>query len=178
MVRKKAFFGGGCFWCLEAVFLKLVGVEEVLSGYMGGELQNPTYEQVCSGTTGHVEIICIDYTPDSISYETLLKVFFSTHDPTTLNRQGNDVGSQYKSVVFFNNSDEENMAMQEIAYLENQGIFRNPIVTELSQAKPFYPAEHYHKNYYANNPYQPYCRAIIEPKIRSFTDEWKSFLKS
>jgi len=164
----KATFGGGCFWCTEAIFQKLNGVNEVLPGYMGGTTVNPTYEEVCTGQTGHAEVIEIDYDPEILSYKDLLGVFFKTHDPTTLNRQGNDVGTQYRSEIFFHNEEQREIASTFMQGLTEQEIFDDPIVTALSPATVFYKAEDYHKNYFNRNPNQPYCAAVIKPKVDKF----------
>jgi len=164
----KATFGGGCFWCTEAIFQKLNGVNEVLPGYMGGTTVNPTYEEVCTGQTGHAEVIEIDYDPEILSYKDLLGVFFKTHDPTTLNRQGNDVGTQYRSEIFFHNEEQREIASTFMQGLTEQEIFDDPIVTALSPATVFYKAEDYHKNYFDRNPNQPYCAAVIKPKVDKF----------
>lgn len=160
-----AVFGGGCFWCTEAVFKELRGVRRVSSGYAGGRTSHPTYEQVCSGGTGHAEVIRIEFDPKEISFRDLLTVFFATHDPTTLNRQGNDVGSQYRSVILYNSEEQRVEAASFIKELTDAGNFRNPIVTTLEPLTEFYSAEEYHQDYFANNPYQPYCQYTIPPKL-------------
>ncbi len=172
-----ATFGGGCFWCTEAVFQDLKGVNSVISGYMGGFTHEPTYEQVCGGNTGHAEVIQIQYDPSVISYNDLLLIFFKTHDPTTLNRQGNDRGTQYRSVVFYHNKDQELAAQDMIERLEEEKIYELPIVTEVAPAATFYPAEAYHQNYYKQNPYQGYCSFVIQPKLIKFAKEFKEKLK-
>ena len=161
-----ATLGGGCFWCTEAVYRKLRGVDTVEPGYSGGTLENPTYEAVCSGATGHAEVIRIAWDPDEISFQTILDVFFSTHDPTTLNRQGNDVGSQYRSVVFYHDDEQREAAERTIDKLNSDSVFSDPVVTEVRPFEKFYPAEDYHHDYFARNPRQPYCNAIIPPKLR------------
>jgi len=161
-----ATFGGGCFWCLEAVFDQTIGVEKAPSGYMGGNRANPTYEQVCTGTTGHVEVVRITFDPEKISYNDLLDIFFAIHDPTQLNRQGNDTGTQYRSVIFYENEEQRVAAEKKIS--ESQAQLANKIVTAVEPAKTFYPAEPYHEDYFARNPNQPYCRAVIDPKVRKF----------
>jgi peptide-methionine (S)-S-oxide reductase len=166
---KSATFGGGCFWCTEAVFLQLKGVERVVSGYAGGKVKDPTYEQVCTGLTGHAEVIRVEYNPGEIKFEQLLDVFFHTHDPTTKNRQGADIGTQYRSAVFY--SDEV------IAELDKSGDFDDPIVTTLEDMKIFYPAEDYHQNYFAQNPGNPYCRAVVGPKVAKFMKRYKEMAK-
>ncbi|MCS6832617.1 MAG: peptide-methionine (S)-S-oxide reductase MsrA, partial [Flammeovirgaceae bacterium] len=163
-----ATFGAGCFWCVEAVFQRLKGVEKVVSGYSGGAIPNPTYEQVCTGTTGHAEVCQITFNPDQIRFEELLEVFWQTHDPTTLNRQGNDVGTQYRSVIFYHTPQQKEIAEKYKKSLDASGVFSKPIVTEISPFTAFYPAESYHQNYFNNNPYQPYCRFVVQPKVDKF----------
>jgi peptide-methionine (S)-S-oxide reductase len=163
---EKATFGGGCFWCVEAVFLELKGVKSVRSGYMGGTFDNPTYEHICTGMTGHAEVVQIEFDPSAISYDKLLEVFFLTHDPTTLNRQGNDRGTQYRSVVFWHTEQQKETAESIKKKLEEEKVFNSPIVTEITQADKFWVAEDYHQNFFARNPGQPYCEAIIPEKIR------------
>lgn len=163
--REEATFGGGCFWCTEAVFERLAGVESVESGYAGGSIANPTYEAVCSGETGHAEVIRITYDPGVISYRDLLEVFFATHDPTTLNRQGNDRGTQYRSVVFAHDAAQEAAAQEMIQALNASGEFPGPIVTEVSGLGDYFPAEEYHQDFYRLNPSQPYCNAVIPAKL-------------
>ena len=160
-----ATFGGGCFWCTEAVFQNLRGVQQVKSGYAGGHVENPTYEQVCTARTGHAEVIQITYDPAAISYRDLLEVFFTTHDPTTPNRQGNDVGPQYRSVIFYHDAEQERIAREVIKSVNERSIWNGAIVTEVSPLPVFYPAEVYHDDYFARNPGQPYCQVIIEPKV-------------
>ena len=160
-----ATLGGGCFWCLEAVYLELRGVRRVDSGYTGGHVQDPTYQQVCTGVTGHAEVVRIMFSPDEISFRELLEVFFTIHDPTTLNRQGADVGTQYRSAVFYHSAEQEAVAREVIAELEAQGLWRSAIVTELAPAVEFFAAEAYHRNYFARNPGQGYCRAVVAPKV-------------
>ncbi len=171
-------FGGGCFWCMEAVFKRVAGVNSVESGYMGGLVERPTYQQVCGGDTGHVEVVRVNYDPALVSYRDLLDVFFGTHDPTALNRQGNDVGEQYRSVVFYNSDEQRRLAEQVIAELGAGGTFDKPIVTALEPASTFWPAEDYHHDYYANNPNQPYCRFVIEPKVRKLLDHFQDRVKT
>ena len=163
-----AIFGGGCFWCIEAVFNRLEGVKKAESGYMGGQVENPTYRQVCNGDTGHVEVVRVIFDPDQIKYRDLLEVFFSMHDPTTLNRQGNDVGEQYRSVIFYTSSEQETEAEETIARLNAEKAFPEPIVTSVEPAETFYLAEDYHQLYYDNNATQPYCQFVIAPKLRKF----------
>ena len=160
-----AIFGGGCFWCVEAVFQRINGVVKVESGYSGGSKENPTYKEVCTGNTGHAEVVRITFNPDIISYLELLEVFFGTHDPTSLNRQGADVGTQYRSVIFYLNENQKNIAVDFKEKLNEKNVFGKPVVTEISPLEKFYIAEDYHQNYYNNNKYQPYCSFIITPKI-------------
>ena len=175
---EKATFGSGCFWCTEAVFQQLRGVESVVSGYSGGDLINPTYEQVCSGRTGHAEVVQITFDPSVLAYDELLKVFWQTHDPTTPNRQGHDVGTQYRSAIFYHNDDQRRTAEAYKAQLDASGTFAIPIVTEITPFKNFYPAENYHQNYFNLNPAQSYCAAVIRPKVEKFKKEFKEMLTS
>lgn len=161
-----AVFTGGCFWCLEEIFRRLKGVISVTSGYIGGIKANPTYEDVCSGNTGHAEAVRVEYDPDEVKYDELLDVFFSAHDPTTLNRQGADVGSQYRSAIFYVNDSQKLIAEKSIAELNRRKTYSKPVVTELQKLGTFYPAEDYHQSYYLQHSNQPYCRAVIEPKLR------------
>ncbi len=165
--------GGGCFWCTEAVFQRLKGVQKVVSGYMGGLFPNPSYREICTGKTGHAEVILVEFDPKQISLEELLLVFFKTHDPTTLNRQGNDVGTQYRSVIFYADEVQRLAAEKLIQDLETEQVFDAPIVTELTPASEFYPAEDYHQNYFNQNGYQPYCTFVIQPKLEKFKKEFK-----
>jgi peptide-methionine (S)-S-oxide reductase len=165
---RTAVFGGGCFWCTEAVFQDLRGVRSVLPGYSGGTVANPTYQQVCTDTTGHAEVVEIRYDPEEISYRDLLGVFFATHDPTTIDRQGNDVGSQYRSVVFYADDEQRQEAERAIAELDAEGVYGAPVVTRLEPLDTFYQAEPYHRNFFRNNPQQPYCTAVIAPKVAKF----------
>ena len=167
-----ATFGNGCFWCTEAIFQQLKGVETVLPGYTGGHVKNPSYREVCAGTTGHAEAIQITYDPKVISYRELLDVFFYTHDPTTLNRQGADVGTQYRSAIFFHNKEQQADAKTIIAQLTAEAVYPDPIVTEVSAMGIFYQAEDYHKDYYINNKEQGYCRAVINPKLDKFMKKY------
>jgi len=160
-----ATFGGGCFWCLDAAFRQLRGVEKVVSGYAGGKRPNPSYEQVCSGATGHAEVVQITFDPNVISFRDLLGVLFTIHDPTTLNRQGNDEGTQYRSVVFHHSPEHERDARETIASLEREKVWEDPIVTEVQPFSVFYPAEGYHQDYFNKNPNQPYCSAVVAPKV-------------
>ena len=163
-----ATFGGGCFWCLDAAFRQLKGVEKVESGYAGGRRPNPTYEQVCTGVTGHAEVVQITFDPSVISYRDLLGVFFTIHDPTTLNRQGPDEGTQYRSVVFYHSPEQQQAVMDTIAELKANGVWERPIVTEVAPLTAFYPAEAYHQDYFNRNPNQPYCAAVVAPKVSKF----------
>jgi peptide-methionine (S)-S-oxide reductase len=176
--KQIAVFGGGCFWCTEAVFDQLRGVLSVVSGYTGGGLKNPTYEQVCGGATGHAEAIRIEFDPDKITFRDLLTVFFATHDPSTLNRQGNDVGTQYRSAIFYNDKAQKQEAESFIKELAAAGTFSKPIVTSLEPLTEFYTAEAYHQKYYANNPYQPYCQVMIPPKLNKLQKQFRDLLKS
>jgi peptide-methionine (S)-S-oxide reductase len=173
-----AVFGGGCFWCTEAVFDELRGVHSVVSGYAGGSTKNPTYEQVCSGSTGHAEAIKIEFEPSEISFRELMTVFFATHDPTTLNRQGNDVGTQYRSVILYADPEQKQEAAAFIKELDESQAFKNPIVTTLEPLAEFYPAEDYHQKFYANNPFQPYCQYSIPPKLGKLHKQFAALLKS
>jgi peptide-methionine (S)-S-oxide reductase len=163
-----ATLAGGCFWCLEAVFDDLKGVENVQSGYSGGHLPDPTYHQVCTGETGHAEVVQITFDPKIVSFRDLLQIFFTIHDPTTLNRQGPDVGTQYRSAIFYHSPEQRAVAARTISEMDAAEIWDNPIVTEVAQFTEFYPAEDYHRDYYLRNPNQPYCRAVIEPKVAKF----------
>lgn len=172
-----AVFGGGCFWCTEAIFQRLRGVESVESGYAGGHVDNPTYEQVSEGDTGHAESIRIEFDPSRIKYEDLLNVFFATHDPTTLNRQGNDVGTQYRSAIFYVNEEQKKAAEEFIKQLESEKVFDDPIVTEVAKLSKFWPAESYHQRYYNNNQSKPYCQFVISPKIGKLRQKFTPLLK-
>lgn len=165
-----ATLAGGCFWCLEAVFMRLKGVDKVVSGYMGGHLANPDYKLVCTGNTGHAEVVQITFDPAVIRFDGLLEVFFAIHDPTTLNRQGNDRGTQYRSAIFYHSPEQK--AQAEMAIAREQANWPDAIVTELAAAKIFYPAEDYHQDYYANNPYQPYCQFVVAPKVRKALEKF------
>jgi peptide-methionine (S)-S-oxide reductase len=173
-----ATLGGGCFWCLEAVFLDLKGVERVVSGYAGGSVPNPSYEDVCTGRTGHAEVVQVTFDPAVLSYRDLLQVFFSIHDPTTLNRQGPDEGTQYRSAIFHHGPEQERVAREVIAELERRGIWDSPIVTEVTAAPSFYPAEQYHQESFRRNPGQGYCRVVIAPKVAKFRKEHLARLKA
>ncbi len=173
--KESAVFGGGCFWCLEAVFEDVRGVEDVVSGYAGGSVENPTYEQVCRGRTGHAEVVRITYDPEVVTYEDLLEIFWKIHDPTTLNRQGADVGTQYRSVIFYENESQRELARKSME--KAQKHFLDPIVTEISPLKKFWPAEEYHQDYFRRNPYQGYCQAVVAPKVEKFKKEFKGWVK-
>ena len=172
-----ATFGNGCFWCTEAIFQQLKGVESVYPGYTGGSVKNPSYREVCTGTTGHAEAIQIKYDPSVINYRELLDIFFYTHDPTTLNRQGNDVGTQYRSAIFYHNEEQKAAAEEIISQLTAEKVYDDPIVTEVTPMDVFYMAEDYHKNYYLNNKNQGYCRAVINPKLDKFMKKYESKTK-
>jgi peptide-methionine (S)-S-oxide reductase len=171
-----ATFGSGCFWCTEAVFQRLKGVESVVSGYSGGFVENPSYEEVCSGTSGHAEATQIKYDPAQISYEELLEVFWKTHDPTTLNQQGNDFGPQYRSAIFYHNDEQRRLAEEYKKKLDAAHIWDKPIVTEITPFTNFYPAENYHQDYFNRNPNQPYCAYIIRPKLKKLEDVFRDKL--
>src|SRR5207249_4181870 len=178
MKSEVAVFGGGCFWCTEAVFDELRGVRSVVSGYAGGNVKNPTYEQVCGGLTGHAEVIKIEFDPSQITFKDLLTVFFATHDPTTLNRQGNDVGTQYRSAILYANDEQKREAKGFIKELDAAKTFGKPIVTTLEPLTEFYEAEKYHQKYYTNNPYQPYCQVMIPSKLNKLHKQFSELLKS
>ena len=172
-----ATFGGGCFWCVEAVFERVSGVQQVESGYSGGNVRNPDYKMVTSGTTGHAEVVQITFDPEVVSYLELLEIFFLTHDPTTLNRQGADVGTQYRSIVLYHNEAQRKLALEIIEELDSEGVWSNPIVTTVETFEEFYSAEAYHQEYYENNPNQGYCRLVITPKLEKFEKVFKEKLK-
>lgn len=172
-----ATFGAGCFWCIEAVFQDLKGVQSVTSGYTGGFVKNPSYKEVCTGRTGHAEVAQIVFDPEVISFDELLEVFWKTHDPTTLNRQGNDVGKQYRSSVFYHNADQKEKAQYYKSKLDESGAYPNPIVTTIEELTDFYVAEDYHQNYYNNNSSQPYCTFVIQPKVEKFRKAFADKLK-
>ena len=176
--NKVAVFGGGCFWCTEAVFDELRGVQSVVSGYAGGKVTNPTYEQVCMGNTGHAEVIKIEFDPAEISFRELMTVFFATHDPTTLNRQGNDVGTQYRSVIFYADDQQEQEAAAFIKELDDTKTFKNAVVTTLEPLAEFYAAEDYHQKFFARNPFQGYCQYMIPPKLTKLHKQFKELLKA
>lgn len=175
MTTAVAIFGGGCFWCLEAVFQQVKGVAHVTSGYAGGARPNPTYEQICTGVSGHAEVVKIDFDPSIISFSQLLDVFYGIHDPTTLNRQGNDVGTQYRSVIYCQSAEQRHIAEAYINELQSSGAVKSPVVTEVSDIVPFYAAEAYHQNYFVNHPNQGYCQMVVAPKVsklKQYFAEW------
>ncbi|HHY57109.1 MAG TPA: peptide-methionine (S)-S-oxide reductase MsrA [Chloroflexi bacterium] len=172
-----ATLGGGCFWCLEAVYVELRGVEKVVSGYAGGHVKNPTYREVCSGATGHAEVVQVTFDPAVISYADILRVFFTIHDPTTLNRQGADVGTQYRSIILYHNEAQKQTAIEVMQEVTAQRLWNNPLVTELAPLDVFYPAEEYHQDYFARNPLQPYCQVVIAPKVAKFRKHYFQQLK-
>jgi peptide-methionine (S)-S-oxide reductase len=167
-----ATLGGGCFWCVEAVYQELEGVLSVTSGYMGGRIQNPTYEQVCSGSSGHVEVAQLAFDPAVVSFRDILNVFFTVHDPTSRDRQGNDVGTQYRSAIFYHSEEQKRVAEEAIRELDAEGIWSKPIVTEVRPAEIFYRAEDYHQEYFQNHPNQPYCAYIVAPKVKKFREKF------
>lgn len=175
--KQVATLAGGCFWCLEAVYEQMRGVEKVVSGYIAGEKPNPTYEEVCSGNSGHAEAVQISFDPAQVSYGELLSVFFTIHDPTTLNRQGNDKGTQYRSAIYYHNEDQRAEAAELMLELRKQHIFPAPLVTELVAASTFYPAENYHQHYYANHPEQGYCQFVVAPKLKKFKENFAAKMK-
>ena len=172
-----ATLGGGCFWCIEAVYQHVQGVTTVESGYMGGKHPNPSYEAVCTGVTGHAEVVQVTFDPAVVTYRDVLHIFFAVHDPTTLNRQGNDVGTQYRSVIFYHSPEQATTAKDVITTLTTDNVFASPIVTEIAPAQPFYPAEDYHQEYFMRNPAQPYCAYLIAPKLAKFRQQFASKLK-
>lgn len=173
-----ATLGGGCFWCLEAVYEDLKGVESVENGYAGGDVPDPTYEQVCLGTTGHAEVVRVEFDPEVVSYAEILGVFFAIHDPTTLNRQGADVGTQYRSAIFYHDENQQRVAEAVMAEVEAAGIWNNPLVTELVPADDYYRAEDYHQGYFRRNPFQPYCQVVVAPKVAKFRKQNLQRLKA
>ncbi|MDB5007218.1 MAG: peptide-methionine (S)-S-oxide reductase [Mucilaginibacter sp.] len=177
MSLQKITFGNGCFWCTEAIFETVKGVKNVASGYMGGHSQNPTYKEVCSGNTGYAEVIQLQYDAEVISFDELLLIFFKTHNPTTLNRQGNDIGTQYRSAVFYETEEQKQQAEAMINRLTEAKVFEHPIVTEITPASEFYKAEDYHQNYFTNNQRNPYCAAVIQPKLYKFVKEFTEKIK-
>lgn len=175
--REVATLGGGCFWCLEAVYDEVKGVTDVVSGYAGGAMRNPTYEQVCGGRTGHAEVVQVTFDPAVINYREILEIFFTIHDPTTLNRQGNDVGTQYRSVIFYHSPEQQAVAQQVIQEFNKADLWGRPLVTEVTPAPAFYAAEEYHQEYFARNPYQGYCRVVIAPKVAKFRQKYAERLR-
>jgi peptide-methionine (S)-S-oxide reductase len=173
-----ATLAGGCFWCLEAVFEQLRGVTKVASGYSGGQVRNPSYEAVCTGTTGHAEVVQVTFDADQLSYRDLLGVFFTLHDPTTLDRQGGDTGTQYRSAIFYHDDEQRRTAEDVVKELEAEHVFDDPIVTKIEPLQAFYPAEEYHREYYRRNPNQPYCRAVIAPKVAKLRSKYLAKLKA
>lgn len=169
-----ATFGAGCFWCIEACFLGVTGIVDVTPGYMGGQTTNPTYEEICTGTTGHAEVAQVTFDPNVIPYEQLLKLFWFVHDPTQLNRQGNDIGTQYRSVIFYHNDEQREIAENQKHALDNAGMYPKPIVTQIAPVEKFYEAEEYHKNYMERNPENPYCQFVVRPKLEKFNAIFKN----
>ena len=178
MKFETATFGAGCFWCVEAVFLQLNGVNKVISGYTGGSTKNPDYRSVCTGTTGHAEVVQIEFDPQVISFKELLEVFWHTHDPTTLNKQGNDTGTQYRSAIYYHSETQRSIAEESKVKTDKSELWNDPIVTEITPIGVFYPAEDYHQNYFELNPTQPYCQFVIHPKMKKFTKDFEDKLKS
>lgn len=176
-ILETATLGAGCFWCVEAIFDDLRGVEDVVSGYSGGHTENPTYREVCSETTGHAEVVQIKFNPNEISFADILRVFFAVHDPTTLNRQGNDIGTSYRSAIFYHSEEQRKTAEEIIKEVTEARIYDTPIVTEVTEFTAFYPAEDYHQEYFANNPNQPYCAAVVAPKVAKFRQKFVNRLK-
>lgn len=174
----QATLGGGCFWCVESAFLQVAGIESVKSGYTGGHTENPTYERVCQGDTGHAEVAQLSYDPEQLSYRQILEIFFTLHDPTQVNRQGNDIGTQYRSSIFYHNDEQQQEAKRIIAELTDDAAFADPIVTEVNALGAFYPAEDYHENFYARNTENAYCQAVISPKLAKFRKTFSGLLKS
>jgi peptide-methionine (S)-S-oxide reductase len=172
--NQTAVFGGGCFWCTEAIYKRVKGVEKVEPGYAGGHVDSPTYQSVCSGTTDHAEVIRVTYDPNIVSYSDLLEIFWYAHDPTTLNRQGNDTGTQYRSIILYENEEQKQLAESSLMASDAGEMFKKPIVTKIEVLDTFYPAEDYHFDYFANNPNQPYCRAIIAPKVLHFMEGYQA----
>ena len=178
MTRELATLGGGCFWCLEPIFADLKGVESVEPGYSGGHVKNPSYQQVCGGATGHAEVVQVAFDPSKIDYADILRVFFATHDPTTPNRQGHDVGTQYRSAIYYHSPEQQRIAKEVIAELERDKIWGRPIVTEVAPFDEFYPAEEYHHRYYERNPDAGYCQVVIDPKVAKFRQKYREMLKA
>jgi peptide-methionine (S)-S-oxide reductase len=176
--KELATLGGGCFWCLEPIFCELIGVETVESGYSGGTVPNPTYEQVCSGSTGHAEVVQVTYDPKLISFKELLEIFFTIHDPTTLNRQGEDIGTQYRSIILYHNTEQKTVAEQTAREVESAQIWNGPLLTQVRPLEAFYRAEKYHQNYFRQNPKQPYCQFVISPKVSKMRQHYINKLKT
>ena len=174
---EKATLAAGCFWCLEAIYKQVKGVQEVISGYSGGHVKNPTYEQVCSDTTGHAEAVQMTFDPEVISYAEILNIFWQVHNPTTLNRQGHDIGSQYRSVIFYHNEDQQRIAQSVRKELQEARIWPAPIVTEIVPFREFFPAEEYHQNYYRNHPKNTYCQFVVRPKVKKFEKVFQKYIK-
>ncbi len=177
-MKETATLGGGCFWCLEAVFDQVEGVEDVVSGYCGGTLPNPSYEQVCTGATDHAEVIQVVFDNAAITFKEILEIFFTVHDPTTLNRQGADVGTQYRSEIFTHSPEQKRIADETIVELEREGVWKSPVVTRVTPFQAFYPAEEYHQEYFARNPYQGYCMAVVAPKVSKFRKTFAQRIKT
>lgn len=177
-MSETATLAAGCFWCVEAVFDDLVGVEDVVSGYSGGHTENPTYKEVCSETTGHAEVVQIEFDPEHLSFADLLRVYFTVHDPTQLNRQGNDIGSSYRSAIFYHSDEQRDTANEIVAEITAEQIYDKPIVTEVTAFHKFWPAEDYHQEYFANNPNQPYCAGVVAPKVAKFRQKFANKLKN
>jgi peptide-methionine (S)-S-oxide reductase len=177
MAEQIATLGGGCFWCLEAVYQEMEGIQKVVSGYMGGHVPNPTYEQVCTGTTGHVEVTQVTFDADTVSYKEILEVFFAIHDPTSWDRQGNDSGPQYRSAIFYHDDAQRAVAEAVMHELAAESVYSKPIVTEVRPATTFYPAEDYHQQYFTNHPNQPYCTFVVSPKVRKFRQKFAERLR-
>ena len=175
---QKATLGGGCFWCIESAFNQLKGIESAQSGYTGGTTENPTYKQVCNGDTGHAEVVQLTFDPSIISYRQILEIFFTLHDPTQVNRQGNDVGTQYRTSIFYHDDEQQQVALELIDELENDAVFEDPIVTEVAPLDTFYSAEDYHDDYFNRNPENPYCQAVISPKLAKFRKTFADLLRS
>ena len=175
---EKATLGGGCFWCLEPIYDALKGVHEVIPGYAGGDVPAPSYEQVCTGRTGHAEVVQVTFDPAEIDYRELLRVFFTIHDPTTLNRQGADVGTQYRSVIFYHSPEQHQIAEEMLAEVAREGLWQDPVVTQLVPYEEFYPAEEYHHRYFERNPFQGYCQIVIAPKVAKFRQKYLERLKA
>lgn len=174
---QQATLAGGCFWCIESAFNSIEGVESAYSGYAAGHIDNPTYEQVCSGSTGHAEVVRVNFDADTISYRDVLEIFFSLHNPTQLNRQGNDVGSQYRSAIFYHNDEQKKLAEEIISEIEDQQIWPDPVVTEVTEVNNYYQAEDYHQDYFTNNPQNQYCNMVVAPKLAKFKKNFASRLK-